>query len=85
MGRAVTPAGLMFSAGHFTPSGERIAHGLVVRYGALDCVNGNAHRIEDAYFPDNGPILAFVSHSVYVAVVSHEYPDEVLDTSQTYL
>ncbi|KAE8803028.1 hypothetical protein D1007_21235 [Hordeum vulgare] len=63
MGPTVTMTGVTFRAGPFTPSGERVAHGLVMRYGALDCVNDNARRLEDANFPVDGSITTF-AHTV---------------------
>ncbi|KAE8807446.1 hypothetical protein D1007_16231 [Hordeum vulgare] len=69
MGPAVTPTRVMFRAGPFTPSGERVAHGLVVHFGALDCVNDNARRLEDADFAINGSMVPFGSHRVYVMIV----------------
>ncbi|KAE8775258.1 hypothetical protein D1007_52249 [Hordeum vulgare] len=51
MGPAAT-----FQAGPYTASGERVVHGLVVRYDAFDCVNDNARRLEDAAFPVDGSI-----------------------------
>ncbi|KAE8770080.1 DNA mismatch repair protein Mlh1 [Hordeum vulgare] len=56
------PSRVTFRSGPFTPSGERVVHGLVVCYDALDCVNDNAHRLEDADFPVDGSIIAFGSH-----------------------
>ncbi|KAE8782886.1 DNA mismatch repair protein Mlh1 [Hordeum vulgare] len=78
MGWAATSAGVTFRAGPFTPSGERVAHGLVVRYGAFDCVNDNARHLENADFPVDGSIIAFSSHRIYVAVATNSYPTKVL-------
>ncbi|KAE8821406.1 hypothetical protein D1007_00548 [Hordeum vulgare] len=77
MGPATTSAGVTFREGPFTASGERVAHGLVVRYGAFDRVNDNAHRLEDADFPMNGSIISFGSSRVYVVVVAECYPADV--------
>ncbi|KAE8808513.1 hypothetical protein D1007_15070 [Hordeum vulgare] len=77
MGLVGMPAGVTFWAGPFTHFGERVEHGLVVHYGTLDCVNDNAHRLEDMDFPDNDSIISFGSYRVYIAVVSDEYPDGV--------
>ncbi|KAE8809972.1 hypothetical protein D1007_13291 [Hordeum vulgare] len=78
MGPVATPAEVTFRAGPFTPSGECMAHSLVVRYSALDCVNDNAHRLEDADFPIDGSIVSFGSHRVYIVAVANSYPTEVL-------
>ncbi|KAE8766403.1 hypothetical protein D1007_62378 [Hordeum vulgare] len=78
MGPAATLAEVTFRAGPFTLSGERVVHGLVMRYGALDCINDNACRLEDADFPVDGSIIAFDSHHVYLTVVTDSYPTEVL-------
>ncbi|KAE8793003.1 hypothetical protein D1007_32384 [Hordeum vulgare] len=74
MGPAATLAGVTFRAGLFTPSSERVAHGLVMRYGSLDCVNGIARRLEDADFPIDGSIDSIGSHRGYVAVIADSYP-----------
>ncbi|KAE8802836.1 DNA mismatch repair protein Mlh1 [Hordeum vulgare] len=82
MGPAAEPAGVTFLVRPFTRSGERVAHGLVMRYGALDCVNDNARRLQDADFPVDGSIIAFGSHRVYVAVVTDSYHAEVLNCNE---
>ncbi|KAE8808802.1 hypothetical protein D1007_14903 [Hordeum vulgare] len=82
MGPAATPTRVTFRAGPFTPSGKRMAHNLVVRYGALDCVNDNGRRMEDEGFPVDGAIIAFGSHIVYVAVIADGYPPEVLSCDE---
>ncbi|KAE8820235.1 hypothetical protein D1007_01953 [Hordeum vulgare] len=67
----------MFRAGPYTASGERVAHGLVVHYGASDCVNDNDRRLEDAAFPVDNSIITFGSHRVYVTMVAEHYPTDV--------
>ncbi|KAE8771884.1 hypothetical protein D1007_56186 [Hordeum vulgare] len=79
MGPAAAPAGVMFREEPFTPSGERVAHDLVMRYGALDCVNDNAHHLEDADLPVDNSIVSFISHRIYIAVVANKYPADVLN------
>ncbi|KAE8773993.1 hypothetical protein D1007_53692 [Hordeum vulgare] len=77
MGPTATPARVTFWAGPFTTSGERVAHGLFVRYDTLDYVNDNARRLEDADFPVDGSIVSFGLPRVYVAVVADCYTAEV--------
>ncbi|KAE8817838.1 hypothetical protein D1007_04457 [Hordeum vulgare] len=77
LGLALKPSKVTFRAGAITPSGEHVEHGLVVRYGALDCVNNNARRLEDANFPIDGSIIAFGLHRIYLAVVNDSYPTKV--------
>ncbi|KAE8769526.1 hypothetical protein D1007_58875 [Hordeum vulgare] len=78
MGPGATPIGVTFRAGPFTPSGARIAHGLVVYFDPLGLFNDNAGHLEDADFPEDGAIIPFGHHSVNVAVVLDEYSSEVL-------
>jgi hypothetical protein len=78
MGLAAAPTGVTFRTGPFTPSGEHVVHGLVIRFGASNYVNDNAACFADAAFPTDGSIIPFGDHRVYVAVISDEYPREVL-------
>ncbi|KAE8794346.1 hypothetical protein D1007_30894 [Hordeum vulgare] len=73
------PAGVTFRAAPFTTSSKRVAHTLVMRYDAFDCVNDNTHRLEDAAFPTDGSIISFGSHRIYVAVVAESYPTDVAE------
>ncbi|KAE8786629.1 DNA mismatch repair protein Mlh1 [Hordeum vulgare] len=66
------PSGVRFRERPFTPSSEHVAHDMVVHYGPLDCVNDNAHRLEDADFPVDGSIAPFDVYRAYVAVAPHE-------------
>ncbi|KAE8775437.1 hypothetical protein D1007_52053 [Hordeum vulgare] len=82
MGSTATSTGVTFRAGPFTPSGERVAHDLVVRYSMLDCVNDNTRCLEDADFPVDGSVISFGSHRIYVAVVVDSYPTKVLSYNE---
>ncbi|KAE8788954.1 hypothetical protein D1007_36968 [Hordeum vulgare] len=75
-------AGVTFREGIFTPFGECVAHGFVVHYDVLDCVNDNARRLEDADFLVDGSIISFGSHRIYVAVVADSYPTKVLNCDE---
>jgi hypothetical protein len=70
--------GVSFWTGSFIASSERVALGLVQRFGSLDYITDNAACFTDAAFPEGGSIIHFGDHCVYVAVVSEEYPSEVL-------
>ena len=50
-----------------------------MRFGTHDCVNDNAARLANAPFPTTGSIVPFGDHRIYIAVVTDEYPREVLD------
>jgi hypothetical protein len=73
--------GVSFWTGCFTASSERVASGLVLRFGSLDCITNNIACFAEAAFPEGGSIIHFGDHRIYVAVVSEEYPSEVLTFS----
>ncbi|KAE8818836.1 hypothetical protein D1007_03443 [Hordeum vulgare] len=79
MGPTTTPAGVTFLAVPYTTSSERVAHDLVMRYDAFDCINDNACRLEDVAFPVEGSIISFSSHCIFVSVVVEHYPTDVAD------
>ena len=49
-------------------------------FGTLKCVINNAACFADSAFPEDGSIVHFGEHRVYIAVVP-EYPAEVLACS----
>jgi hypothetical protein len=81
VGPAVAAAGDFFRTGPYINSGERIASGLVLRFGSLHCINDNAACFANRPFPRAGSIIHFGEHRVYVAVISERYPGKVLSCS----
>jgi hypothetical protein len=55
--------------------GERVASGLVWRFGTLDCISNNLAYFEDG-FSGNSSFLNVSSHRFYVA---KPFPEEVTD------
>jgi hypothetical protein len=72
VGQSAAASGVKFRPG---PSGEKVASGLVWRFGTFDCVDDNL-----AYFKnglgDNGSFLDISSHRFYIA---KPFPEEVTD------
>ncbi|KAK1678450.1 hypothetical protein QYE76_039298 [Lolium multiflorum] len=60
-------------------TGERVASGLIWRFGSLDCISDNAGCFADRPFPANGNIISFGGFDVYVATVAPPcYPRQIL-------
>ncbi|KAK1698246.1 hypothetical protein QYE76_014943 [Lolium multiflorum] len=79
VGRDASTAGVFFRTGLTTATGERVASGLVWRFGSLDCVSDNAGCFTDRPFPAGGSIISFGQHDVYVAAIAPpRYPQQVL-------
>jgi hypothetical protein len=57
------------------PSGEKVASGLVWRFGAFDCIDDNLAHFENG-FGNSGSFLDVGSHRFYVA---KPFPEEVTD------
>lgn len=57
-------------------SGECVASGLVLAFGAFDCVIDNAGCFSSSVLPENGYVIHFGEHRVFVAIVP-EFPAEV--------
>jgi hypothetical protein len=55
--------------------GEKVASGLVWRFGTFDCINDNLACFEDG-FDDNGSFLDIGGHHFYIA---NPFPEEVTD------
>ncbi|KAM0882594.1 hypothetical protein ACQ4PT_032203 [Festuca glaucescens] len=78
VGPSASAAGVSFRTGLILPSGERVASGLVWRFGSLDCVSDNAGCFADRPFPAGGNIITFGAHDVYVATIAPpRYPQRV--------
>jgi hypothetical protein len=70
MGPSASATGVFFRTGLTITTGERVASGLVWRFGSLDCVSDNAGCFADRPFPAGGSIISFGEHDVYVATVA---------------
>jgi hypothetical protein len=65
-------SGVKFRPG---PSGEKVASGLVWRFGTFDCIDDNLAPFENG-FSNSGSFLDVSSHRFYVA---KPFPEEVTD------
>jgi hypothetical protein len=72
MGQSAVASGVKFRPG---PSGEKVAPGLVWRFGTFDCVDDNLAHFENG-FGNSGSFLDVGSHCFYVA---KPFPEEVTD------
>jgi hypothetical protein len=72
MGQSAVASGVKFRSG---PSGEKVASGLVWRFGTFDCVSDNLPHFENG-FGNSGSFLDVGSHCFYVAKL---FPEEVAD------
>jgi hypothetical protein len=72
VGQSAVVSGVKFRPG---PSGEKVASGLVWRFGTFDCVNDNLAHFENG-FGNSGSFLDVGSHRFYVA---KPFPEEVTD------
>jgi hypothetical protein len=70
--------GVKFRLGSPSSPGERVASGLVWRFGTLDCISDNLACFEDG-FGDSGSFLDVGSHRFYVAKPFLEEVTDVLD------
>ncbi|KAK1601414.1 hypothetical protein QYE76_071998 [Lolium multiflorum] len=78
VGPSASAAGVSIRTG-LTTTGERVASGLVWRFGSLDCVSDNAGCFADRPFPAGGNIISFGGFDVYVATVAPpRYPREIV-------
>jgi hypothetical protein len=71
----VATTGVKFRLGSPSIPGERVASGLVWRFGTLDCVSDNLACFEDS-FSGSGSFLDIGSNRFYVA---KPFPEEVTD------
>ncbi|KAK1602292.1 hypothetical protein QYE76_008141 [Lolium multiflorum] len=79
VGPSASSAGVFIRTGLTITTGERVASGLIWRFGSLDCVSDNAGCFADRPFPAGGSVISFGGHDVYVATVAPpRYPRQVL-------
>ncbi|KAK1670608.1 hypothetical protein QYE76_058767 [Lolium multiflorum] len=72
-------AGVFIRTGLTITTGERVASGLIWRFGSLDRISDNAGCFADRPFPAGGNIISFGGFDVYVATVAPpRYPREIL-------
>jgi hypothetical protein len=75
VGQRAAATGVKFRPGSPSTLGEKVASGLVWRFGTLDCISNNLACFKDG-LGDNGSILDVGSHRFYVA---KPFPEEVTD------
>jgi hypothetical protein len=68
-------SGVKFWPGPSSALGEKVASGLVWRFGAFDCVSDNLAYFKDG-FGNNGSFLDVGNHRFYV---TKPFPEEVTD------
>jgi hypothetical protein len=68
-----------FRPGSPSTLGEKVASGLVLRFGTIDYVNDNLSCFEDG-FDDGGSFLNVGGHRFYIAITK-PFPEEVTDVS----
>ncbi|KAK1556165.1 hypothetical protein QYE76_016724 [Lolium multiflorum] len=79
VGHSASSAGVFIRTGLTITTGERVASGLIWRFGSLDCVSDNAGCFADRPFPAGGNIISFGGFDVYVATVAPpRYPREIV-------
>jgi hypothetical protein len=71
----VAVSGIKFRPGPSPALGEKVASGLVWRFGTFDCVSNNLSHFENG-FDNSGSFLDVGSHRFYVA---KPFPEEVTD------
>jgi hypothetical protein len=74
----VAATGVKFRPGSPSIPGERVASGLVWRFGTLDCISDNLAYFKDG-FGDSGSFLDVGGHRFYVAKPFLEEVTDVLD------
>jgi hypothetical protein len=72
VGQSAAASGVKFRPG---PPGEKVASGLVWRFGTFDCVSNNLAHFENG-FSNSGSFLDVGSHRFYIA---KPFPEEVTD------
>jgi hypothetical protein len=76
VGQSATASRVKFRLG---PPGEKVASGLVWRFGIFDCVSDNLAHFENG-FGNSGSFLDIGSHRFYVAKPFPEEVTEVFDS-----
>jgi hypothetical protein len=77
VGQHVVAIGVKFWSGSPSTLGEKVASGLVWRFGTIDYISDNLGYFEDN-FGDNGSFLDVGGHRFYIA---KPFPKEVTDVS----
>jgi hypothetical protein len=72
VGQSAAASGVKFRSG---PSGEKVASGLVWRFGTFDCVSDNLAHFKNG-FGNSGSFLDVGSHRFYI---TKPFPEEVTD------
>jgi hypothetical protein len=75
VGQRAAATGVKFWPGPSSPLGEKVASGLVWRFGTLDCISDNLACFKNG-FGNSGSFLDVGSHRFYVA---KPFPEEVTD------
>jgi hypothetical protein len=79
VGQNAAASGVKFRLGPSSALGEKVASGLVWRFGTFDCVSDNLSHFESG-FGNSGSFLNVGSHRFYVA---KPFPEEVTDVFGT--
>jgi hypothetical protein len=74
VGQSAAASGVKFRPGSPSIPGERVASGLVWRFGILDCISDNLDCFGDGF--GSGSFLDIGSHCFYV---TKPFPEEVTD------
>jgi hypothetical protein len=77
VGQSAAASGVKFRPGPSSALGEKVASGLVWRFGTFDCVDDNLSHFENG-FGNSDSFLDVGSHCFYVA---KPFPEEVTDIS----
>ena len=72
----IAVSGVSFRAGSRSRLGERVSSGLVSTFGSIDFVNNNAACFAGSAFPEDGSVMQFGEHRVYVAIAP-EFPASI--------
>jgi hypothetical protein len=75
VGQRAVAAGVKFRPGFPSTLGEKVASGLVWRFGTFDCISNNVACFEDG-FGDSGSFLDVGGHRFYIV---KPFPEEVTD------
>jgi hypothetical protein len=78
MGQRAAATGVKFRPGPSSPLGEKVASGLVWRFGTFDCVSDNLACFKNG-FSNIGSLLNVGSHHFYVAKPFQEKVTDVFD------
>jgi hypothetical protein len=78
MGQSAAASRVKFQPGPSSALGEKVASGLVWRFGTFDCVNDNLAHFENG-FGNSGSFLNVGSHRFYIAKPFLEEVTDVLD------